>query len=66
MNNDFHFDDILNSFLSIFTVVMLEGWPTLALAAVDAVGPGISPKKDSKPLMFFLQHGRDRRHYWLG
>ena len=54
MNANFHFDDIVNAFLSVFVVIMLEGWPTVALIAVDSVEPGVSPKKDSRPAIFFF------------
>lgn len=55
-NSDFHFDNVAMSMLTLFEVSTLEMWPDYMYLAIDSRGPGLAPKRDSRPAaaIFFM------------
>lgn len=52
----YSFDDVPSGLVSLFEVASQENWANLMWTAVDAVSPGIAPRRDHKPYnaIFFI------------
>ncbi|XP_065218942.1 muscle calcium channel subunit alpha-1 isoform X4 [Planococcus citri] len=47
----FHFDDVLNAMLTLFTVSTFEGWPNLLYAAIDSNEENVGPMHNYRPIV---------------
>lgn len=54
MNNDFNFDNILNSMITLSTISSTEGWIDVMWNSVDANGRGNVPVRDNQPVYIIL------------
>ncbi|CAF4493315.1 unnamed protein product, partial [Rotaria socialis] len=55
-NSKFHFDNVPQALLTLFTVATFEGWPTLLHTAIDSKGEGEGPIYNYRPFVapFFV------------
>ncbi|CAF3533579.1 unnamed protein product [Rotaria sp. Silwood1] len=55
-NSKFHFDNVPQALLTLFTVATFEGWPTLLHTAIDSNGEGEGPIYNYRPFVapFFI------------
>ncbi|XP_076801184.1 voltage-dependent L-type calcium channel subunit alpha-1D-like isoform X4 [Clavelina lepadiformis] len=49
INNDFHFDNVMNAMLALFVVQTFEGWPGLLYKSIDSWKEGRGPVYGSRP-----------------
>ena len=55
MTYDHNFDNALNGFVTLFVVSSLEGWPDIAMQAIETTEIEKGPKKEeSKGHIFFF------------
>jgi len=55
MTYDHNFDNALNGFVTLFVVSSLEGWPDIAMQAIEITDQDKGPKKEnSKGHIFFF------------
>jgi hypothetical protein len=52
INARFHFDDFLQSFLTLFVLFSLEGWPDILWHGLDVTRVDYSPKKEHSIMSF--------------
>ncbi|CAF1934089.1 unnamed protein product [Rotaria magnacalcarata] len=55
-NSKFHFDNVPQALLTLFTVATFEGWPSLLHTAIDSKGEGEGPVYNYRPFVapFFI------------
>jgi voltage-dependent calcium channel L type alpha-1D len=55
-NSKFHFDNVPQALLTLFTVATFEGWPSLLHTAIDSNGEGLGPVYNHRPFVapFFI------------
>ncbi|CAF3563953.1 unnamed protein product [Adineta steineri] len=55
-NSKFHFDNVPQALLTLFTVATFEGWPALLHTAIDSKGEGEGPVYNYRPFVapFFI------------
>ncbi|XP_039297401.1 voltage-dependent calcium channel type D subunit alpha-1 isoform X4 [Nilaparvata lugens] len=49
--NKFHFDDVAEAMLTLFTVSTFEGWPGLLYTSIDSNGENIGPIHNFRPIV---------------
>ncbi|CAF0938668.1 unnamed protein product [Rotaria sordida] len=56
LNSKFHFDNVPQALLTLFTVATFEGWPILLHIAIDSKGEGEGPIYNYRPFVapFFI------------